>query len=534
ETYSFGQIPFVVENVITGNVAGHVVTSDGLPLSGVVVTDGFSCTSTDEFGFFQMESDLSKVRFIYISTPSGYEPPRRGGVPVFYIETGTLSAKQLQDLTFTLTARNHDKYTVFFTADPQPRNRTNGYDKIAYHSLDVCEDLYTDLRKNAASITDRPVYGICLGDIVHNTLSLLDDYTNGLATLGYPTYNVIGNHDYDRAASDDEKGGLVFEKYFGPLNYSFNLGNVHVLILDYLLMATDASTGKLTTVHYGLSDDTMTWLRNDLEYVSKDKTLFVCSHSPMFRFRKQEFSTGSGTRNGKEYATLLSSYPKVHIWSGHKHATFNYIYPSSGLYPGMECHSLARSTGPLWTNEYVVSGTPRGYTVVDVAGDEISWRFHPLQYQTAQYVRSSAPPAYEHRDWSYNSEGVAILRNGKELDESYQMKVYARGVYGDNYIYANIFLYDDLWGPVFFTPDGGSPVEMSRWTDAGRYDYATAEMTLFYKTDSSVLEDDSSWEDLATGYTDTIFRTPVDIGSGSGTVSATDRFGKTWTCRIEW
>jgi hypothetical protein len=115
------------------------------------------------------------------------------------------------NFTFNKITNNPNRYTLLVGADPQPRKKTAGYDRNAYHSLDCCDDLYRDMREKAATITDRNVYGLMLGDIVHEEMDLYDNYIAGLATLNSPMFNVLGNHDNDTTAGNDAAGRRVFE-----------------------------------------------------------------------------------------------------------------------------------------------------------------------------------------------------------------------------------------------------------------------------------------------------------------------------------
>lgn len=74
------------------------------------------------------------------------------------------------------------------TADPQIRAKTAGTDKYMFHSIDIYEDMCKDMKELAASITDRPVYSICLGDMVHNNMSLWEDYCEGLKDFSFPCF----------------------------------------------------------------------------------------------------------------------------------------------------------------------------------------------------------------------------------------------------------------------------------------------------------------------------------------------------------
>ena len=89
--------------------------------------------------------------------------------------------------------------------------------------------MWRDMKEYTSTITDRPVYGMMLGDLVHENMNLYADYLAGIAQLDYPTYSVIGNHDNNTKAADDDAGAEYFEQNLGPRNYSFNRGNAHIV-----------------------------------------------------------------------------------------------------------------------------------------------------------------------------------------------------------------------------------------------------------------------------------------------------------------
>ena len=188
----------------------------------------------DENGYFEIDSNLSRTKFITASIPSGYSAPTdKNGLPIFYHRvTDEERKKNMVQHTFEFlpTNNNPNRYTLIVGADPQPRARSAGYDNIAYHSLDMCEDFYRDMREKAATITDRNVYGMMLGDIVHENMALFDNYIAGLSTLKFPMFNIIGNHDNDKKAANDVEGRHSFEEKLGPTYYSFNIGKLNATI----------------------------------------------------------------------------------------------------------------------------------------------------------------------------------------------------------------------------------------------------------------------------------------------------------------
>ena len=519
-----------------GTVVGFVKDTNGKPLGGVVMSDGVNCVATNSDGYYSFENDIKDATFIWASIPSGYKAlNNENGIPQFYHQlteedkSGEFTCKI--DFFFEPITGDPNRYTLIVGADPQPRAKTKSDDRVAFHSLDICEDLYRDMRETRAAITDREVYGMMLGDLVHEQMSLLENYVTGLTTLNFQMFNVIGNHDHDLSV----ESARCFEQHFGPSYYSFNIGKQHYVVLDNVIMTVVDGKLKKNEYTYGLTDKQWQWLVNDLSFVDKSTTLMVASHIPMFKKDSAKAEFQDQSEHGADYANLLKQYNKVHVWAGHTHRSFNYNYPSSNTLKNIEVHTLARSTGELWTNDYNAYGTPRGYTVVDIDGDNISWKFKPTAYQTAEFIGNNystvGAPEYAYRDWNYDS-GVAVIKSsGKKLDDTYQRKVWKDG----SYIYAHIFIWDDKWA----TPklNGSNMTQLDRqggYTglfnkyDAPR-DYAYQELFDFYFVNSILSGYDYSYDPV---YHNSIFR--GNASGSSATITVTDRFGNDFSSTISW
>ena len=515
-------------------VRGVVLDGQGQKLEGVVVSDCFKCVKTDDNGAFELDSDLDAAQFVYVSIPSGYSVPTKNGLPVFYKR---LSEEPMADgcyfLEFILdeVKGESDRYSLMMVGDPQPRTRGKAHDRVAYHSLDCCLDLYCDMRETGAAIRkDRPCYAVVLGDIVHEDMTLFDEYIKeGTSKMGFPVFNVIGNHDHDLKATTDVEGARVFEEKFGPSNYSFNLGKIHYIVVDNMIMKE--SENGLNGESAGLRDDIMAWLKSDLSFVDKSTTIMICSHCPMFMY--EESDRYKSAKNGSSYASLLSGYKKVHAWAGHTHGMFNYVYDDATSLRNIEAHTVSRATGELWTNEYLSCGVPRGYVVVDVDGDQVTWKYKPTVYQTG--TPYSDTPEYECRRWTYNEEGVAVMNHdGSVLDDSYQMNVYARGAYGDNYVYANVFMWDQAWSTPIYVSSDGVEQKMTRVLDSKmRYDVGQREIYDFYSVHSATFQSYGTYS-WSGNFAHRLFRVFSDKKTDCGIVKVTDRFGNTYTSEVSW
>ena len=534
----------VEEDELVENVAsGYVRDTNGTPLSGVVVSDGLNCTQTNDEGFYKLPTNFQTAKHIFVSIPAGYKALKsENGMPLFYqaiTVQNRIDRRCSADFVFEPIVGDANRYTMFVGADPQPRAKSSGYDRFAFHSLDICEDFYLDMKESRAKITDREVYGLMLGDIVHENMSLYPYYTEGMSASGVQVFNVIGNHDHDYTASNDRDGARVFESYFGPSYYSVNLGKVHLVVLDNLIMKVVDGKLSATGYSYGLTDEQWQWLQNDMSYIDENTTIFVASHAPMFKNKSLgDYATNKSVKHSADYAALFAKYSKVHAWAGHTHVTFNYNYAASSDLKNVEVHTVARSTGELWTNEYCASGTPRGYTIVEVDGDDVSWKFKPTIYQ-AEYIANNysyttGAPAYTYRDWDF-VDGVAKMRDTGETINDYQMHGFAPGANEEGYVYLDIYLWDDKWGIPKYN---GVEMEHISYTNSLAYNMAWKETRQFYATYCTTLSKQSDYiDDAALGKHNThhtLFRAPEGKTSGSGTFTVTDRFGNNYSRTISW
>ena len=330
------------------------------------------------------------------------------------------------------------------------------------------------------------------------------------------------------------------------------MGNYHFVVLDDLIMKKEGD--KLSAYDNGLSDDIWAWLQSDMAFVSTHTPVMVFAHSAMFKQDNGNERTNTakhgGHTNASEggaygYGDLFDQYDKVYAWAGHSHKGFNYIYSSTHRHKNVEVHTLARSTGELWTNEYLSGGTPRGFTIVEFDGGNLaSWRFHPTKYLKSSFHGTHGQPDYVYCDWNYvgSSPAVAKMKDtGLDLDESYQMHVYAPSAYGDNKIYTNIFLWDEAWGTPTLSINGGAAEQMIRVNDGNTdpasrecYDRADKELITYYYANYSLLRS-AGYGPFEPGTPVTIFRAASTApASGTGTVSVTDRFGQVFTRTISW
>ncbi len=482
---------------------GTVTDNYGDPIEGVLVSDGFQTTETDADGNYQLFSDLKLRRFVYVTIPSGYEVPSKNGIPQFWQRIPADETQFKADFILMRRTSPGDRYTILMTADPQIRARTANTDQYLFHSIDMYEDMCADMKELAATITDRPVYSICLGDMVHNNMALWKDYCDGIKDFTFPVFHVIGNHDHIQNCANDDLAVAEYEKYLGPTNYAVDLGRIHYIFLDNIEMADNSTLSSSATGAYknGLSDDAVEWLRGHLAHVDRNKILIVSGHTSLYK--KVNSNPSSSDKNATIYTGLFSEYKFVHTWAGHTHDYFNYAYAAEETnpkYPNVESHILGRSTGMLGLNAPVTAdGGPRGYLVIDVDGENIAWKFKACGYEAGKPLEGI--PA----DWQIRAYAP-----------------YEQGWYTTGRVYANVWNYDAHWGPVYYSDNGKEKVAMTR--DVTHDGYANWLYDRYH----------TLYTVMAYTTTPHMFSIEPSAGATSATIETTDRFGNRFKTEISW
>ncbi len=313
-------------------------------------------------------------RFYYLHQPAGSPAKLRyaGVAP-----TGPLPAS----IDFPLTKRPEpEQFDVLVFGDPQPRDLT----EVTYLARDVVERV--DPRGVA--------FGVSLGDIVYDRLTLFEPYAAVVGTLGLPWYNVPGNHDHNYDGDGDEQGNESWKRVFGPPTYAFNHGPVHFIVVDDVQLRGPAEPGK----YDGAFGRHLVFLENDLRHVPRDRLVVLLMHIPVVEARDKE-----------RLFALLKDRPHTFSLSAHWHYQQHFFLTEQDGWPGRTPHHhLVHPTacGSWWSGgrdecgiPHTLSrdGAPNGWSVITFRGTGYSVRFvparRPADEQMAIYLPESVPAA---------------------------------------------------------------------------------------------------------------------------------------------
>ncbi len=448
-----------------------IVRGAGRGLPGVAVSDGLQVVDTGADGSFELVTSAER-EFVWARVPAGFRiPTNPSGTARFYAPIEPSRAEMSVAFDLEALDRSDDRHVLFLLGDIQTEDdREMGW----FHGLSV-----PDIRATLSALGDVEAFGISDGDIMYDHLELYPEYERGVSRIGIPFFQVVGNHDLDQENPTDEGSTRTFTRHFGPRYYSFDRGAVHYVVLDDVFWFGSGYIGYL-------GDDALAWLERDLARVEPGAPVIVATHIPVLgsrHVRNGERSPGQAVAvmNREALYRLLEPF-EAHILTGHTHES-EHVFER-----GTHEHVTGAVCGAWWSGTICWDGTPNGYCLYEVAGEEITWRYkatgHPPEHQMRLYPPGSDP---------------------RSPDE----------------VVANVWDWDPEWRVTWHAD--GEP----RGILARRIGLDPLSVTLHTGED---LPPRRPWVDpIRTSH---LFYAPVDEGVREIVVEATDRFGRAYSERL--
>ncbi|MDO8538963.1 MAG: PQQ-binding-like beta-propeller repeat protein [Opitutaceae bacterium] len=274
-------------------------------LGGVVVSDGRNLVVTTAGGDYEIE--VEKAPFVFVVLPRGY----RAHAHRFYAD-----AKTAGPIDFALVDWAESRADAVRLVQISDTHVKRGDEEVRRFGDDIAE---------INALEPKAAFALATGDLVNvgKDAKEFEAYVEGIAHFELPLFNLPGNHDVNNA-----EGLEHYHRYLGPDNYSFNAGNCHIVLLNFLRLK---------------EPEVVAWIRKDVAAAPKGSTLIIGMH-------------GLPTEpNLKFFAELGAKAVLSGHWHGHR------VRESQGI--------SDLNTPPLRFGG--IDRHPRSFRIVEIAGGHV-------------------------------------------------------------------------------------------------------------------------------------------------------------------
>lgn len=366
-------------------------------LANVAVSNGVEVVLTDSQGRYNLPVEDDQIIFIIKPRDFAY-PLNDKKLPQFYYAHKPKGSPTLEYKAYGPTGNlpkqvnfglipslENEDFKAFVFGDPQAYTK----EEIDFYKRGILQDLQGK---------DQVKFGISLGDLVGDKLTLHQDYIGVMSEVGLPWYNVIGNHDMNFDVQTDSLSDETFEFNFGPTNYAFNYGNAHIIILDNIIYP-NPNTGK--GYIGGFRKDQLDFVENNLKFVSKDKLIILAFHIPLYHNDPAVFRTEDRQR----LFDILANYPNTVSLSAHTHYQQQNFYSAIDGWKQEKPHheyNVGTTSGDWYSGEFnhqnvpnstMRDGTPKGYAIMNVKGNTYSFDYKVAGESSDFQIKLIAPSA---------------------------------------------------------------------------------------------------------------------------------------------
>lgn len=448
---SFGRIYInIVEDIDfkpdAGTTVYGIVSSAGVGVENVVVSDGAEVTVTNEKGIYQLKS-AKKWGYVFISVPSGYEVPSVGVLPQFHRALKN-SADVVERADFKLEkVDGQDSYKIFMLGDMHLANRTGDLGQFAQFTSDLTD--YMTRHKG------EKMYALTLGDMTWDLYWYSNSYyfpqylnTVNSQIKNLQIFHTMGNHDNDFQTRSDYDAAVKYVDQICPTYYSFNIGKVHYVVMDDI---DCSSYDGSTSINYvkSLSAEQLDWLAKDLSYVAKTTPVVVAMHAQVFYPTTSGFKIDHDPVNTLRLFDILDGYT-VRFVTGHTHKLFN-VTPDAPIVDGhnfREYNSGSVCASWWWSGNLTpgihigTDGTPGGYGIWDVTGTDFQCLYKSTGWPEEYQFRS-----YDLNNVHFSMADVPLMPSdiSASVKNAYMQYVNAYPQNNDNEVLINIWNWNSDW-----------------------------------------------------------------------------------------
>lgn len=469
-------------------------------IADVSVTNGNQVVLTDASGVYELP--VKDDNIIAVIKPADYAVALdENNLPVYYYNYKpkgspeskfpgvTPTGKLPKTIDFGLIpAENEEKFTALIFGDPQPYT----LEEIDYFARGIVAEV--------EGIQNIP-FGLSLGDLVGNDLDLFEPYSNAVKKVGIPWYNVMGNHDMNFDAKQENLSDETYEAHFGPANYAFNYGKVHFIVLDDILYPDPRDKEGY---YGGFREEQLNFVENDLNLVPKDKLIVLAYHIPLNEQGGDYFRGADKQR----LFDILKDFPHTLSLSAHTHIQRqDYFGKADGFQREKPHHeyNVGTTSGDWYSGKLdeqgipisvMRDGTPKGYAFIHFDGN---------QYKT-EYKVAGKPKEYQMKIFVPNV--VAQGRNTKA------------GIYTD-------FFMGQPGDEVLYRVDNG---DWQRMSYVEEQDPSYVELVYEWDTAAELMPGRRSSNPIVSTH---LWRGDIpaklQVGEHKIEIKATDQFGQTYT-----
>lgn len=253
------------------------------PLKNVKVSDGLNVVATGADGTFTLAGH-ERERFVFITTPSGYKTWNQHYRRI----ESSVQSYDFGLIPYDAGLGKSGAHRFVHISDTEIFNTDNN-------------EVWADHLRQYVN-NEKVAFIVHTGDICYEKGLKAHIELMNTRNMQVPVFYCLGNHDLVKGKYGEE----LFENYYGPVYYSFDVAGVHYVVTP--MAGGDYQPGYTR-------DDVCRWLKNDLAHIDPQ--------TPVYFFNHDLLTYGDDfTYRGKTESIDLNAY-NLKAWIyGHWHINY--------------------------------------------------------------------------------------------------------------------------------------------------------------------------------------------------------------------